>query len=426
MKFTQLFFILVLTLGLVFVTKGQELTNYLEDPGFEWGIAFEDTVQVYEPGGPPGWTGWFSNSIVDDLNPYSGTWCATILEIPVEGDYDDGGFGQVVELNPGENYIMTGFARLDWITWTDSEWGLYLGVQAFGRDKVQANLWDSEWTPVVLEFTMGDTNTWADVWGWRGPGGEASFDDFGVWDQHNFLDNGGFEDDLNGWEEWQYGVSVTSDTNNVLEGNYSLEINGFSWGGGCAQYVTNLKPGATYGLQGSLKVTAEGDTITFGVKRYGGEEKTFYVGNTAYTQGTLSFTMPADSTNAEIYIWTDDEAQFFADDFLLVQMIDPDASAAIDDPEINSFQPKKYALEQNYPNPFNPTTAISYQLSAVSDVDLSIYNLLGQKVATLVNGRQPAGEYKVEWDAGNHASGVYYYMIKAGEFHQVKKMVLMK
>jgi hypothetical protein len=363
---------------------------------------------------------------VDDINPHSGTWCATILEIPVEGDYDDGGFGQIVELDPGITYIMTAFTRLDWITWTDSEWGTFLGVQAFGRDKVQANLWSPDWTPVVLEFTMGDTNTWADVWGWRGPGGEASFDDFGIWDYHNFVENGDFEDDLNGWNAWQYGASVTTDTNFVLEGESSLEINSFSWGGGIAQKVTNLAPGTTYGLQGSLKTMAEGDSIYFGVKSYGGEEKFFKVGNTAYTQGTISFTMGEDSTNAEIYIWTDDEAQFFADDFLLVKMIEPEGAQAIDDQASDLHLPKSYALNQNYPNPFNPTTALSYQLAEMSNVNLSIYNMLGQKVATLVNERQQAGTYQIEWDAGNLASGIYYYTIKAGAFHQVKKMVLMK
>jgi flagellar hook assembly protein FlgD len=54
---------------------------------------------------------------------------------------------------------------------------------------------------------------------------------------------------------------------------------------------------------------------------------------------------------------------------------------------------------QNYPNPFNPKTAIGYQLSAVSTVELSIYNLLGQKVATLVSGKQAAGQHQIEWDA---------------------------
>jgi len=88
--------------------------------------------------------------------------------------------------------------------------------------------------------------------------------------------------------------------------------------------------------------------------------------------------------------------------------------------------PGKYGLFQNYPNPFNPTTAIGYRLSAVSDVELSIYNVLGQKVATIVSTRQEAGIHQIEWDATEFASGVYYYKIQAGEFVDVRKMVLIR
>jgi hypothetical protein len=88
--------------------------------------------------------------------------------------------------------------------------------------------------------------------------------------------------------------------------------------------------------------------------------------------------------------------------------------------------PDQFELFQNYPNPFNPLTAIGYRLSAVSDVELSIYNNLGQKVVTLVSDRQSAGVHKVEWDAGHLASGVYYYQIIAGDFRSVKKMILIR
>jgi len=84
-------------------------------------------------------------------------------------------------------------------------------------------------------------------------------------------------------------------------------------------------------------------------------------------------------------------------------------------------------LHQNYPNPFNPTTGISYQLPAVSKVELSVYNILGQKVATLVNQRQPAGKFKVRWDATGFVSGLYFYRIETDKgFVQTKKLVLLK
>jgi hypothetical protein len=88
--------------------------------------------------------------------------------------------------------------------------------------------------------------------------------------------------------------------------------------------------------------------------------------------------------------------------------------------------PIEYSLNQNYPNPFNPRTAITYQLKASSYVDLSIYNILGQKVATLVSEKQAAGTYNVEWNASGFPSGLYIYQIKAGDFQQDRKMVLLK
>jgi hypothetical protein len=88
--------------------------------------------------------------------------------------------------------------------------------------------------------------------------------------------------------------------------------------------------------------------------------------------------------------------------------------------------PQSYVLHQNFPNPFNPMTVISYQLAVGSDVELSIYNTLGQKIAILVSEKQPAGTYTVEWDASGLASGIYYYRLDAGNFQDMKKMVLLK
>lgn len=89
--------------------------------------------------------------------------------------------------------------------------------------------------------------------------------------------------------------------------------------------------------------------------------------------------------------------------------------------------PEAFSLAQNYPNPFNPNTTIGYQLAEPVHVDLSIYNLSGQKVATLVSQKQAAGLYYVEWDAAVFASGVYFYIIETNSgFKQGKKMLLLK
>ncbi len=88
--------------------------------------------------------------------------------------------------------------------------------------------------------------------------------------------------------------------------------------------------------------------------------------------------------------------------------------------------PETYSLSQNYPNPFNPTTEINFRLPEASDVRLEIFNIMGQKVATLVNRRLEAGEYSFVWDGSEVASGVYLYRFQADDFSATKKMVLMK
>jgi hypothetical protein len=89
--------------------------------------------------------------------------------------------------------------------------------------------------------------------------------------------------------------------------------------------------------------------------------------------------------------------------------------------------PTVYALEQNYPNPFNPSTVIEFSLPEdVSNVKLTIYNALGEKVAELVNSSLTAGRYQYSWNASNVATGMYIYELRTDKFVSVKKMMLLK
>jgi len=88
--------------------------------------------------------------------------------------------------------------------------------------------------------------------------------------------------------------------------------------------------------------------------------------------------------------------------------------------------PTGFSLEQNYPNPFNPTTAISYQLPAYSHVSLEVYDLLGRKLATLIDENKAPGSYKIEYNACKLTSGIYFYQMKAGSFVDTKKFILLK
>ena len=88
--------------------------------------------------------------------------------------------------------------------------------------------------------------------------------------------------------------------------------------------------------------------------------------------------------------------------------------------------PKEFKLEQNYPNPFNPSTMINYTVPERSQVTLEVFNIVGQKVATLVNADQPAGNYSAKFDASKLSSGMYLYRIMTNNYVKTMKMSLIK
>ena len=99
--------------------------------------------------------------------------------------------------------------------------------------------------------------------------------------------------------------------------------------------------------------------------------------------------------------------------------------------DLKELIPDEFALYQNYPNPFNPVTLIKYDLPEQSHVYIIIYDMLGRQVRTLINQNQDAGFKSMKWDANDDrgkpvSAGIYLYQIKAGEFVQTRKMVLLK
>jgi len=92
----------------------------------------------------------------------------------------------------------------------------------------------------------------------------------------------------------------------------------------------------------------------------------------------------------------------------------------------NENIPQAYNLSQNYPNPFNPGTKIKYSIPQLSQVQIKVYDVLGNEVTTLINEEKPAGEYEVEFNGSNLPSGIYFYQLKAGEFVETKEMILLK
>jgi D-alanyl-D-alanine carboxypeptidase len=88
--------------------------------------------------------------------------------------------------------------------------------------------------------------------------------------------------------------------------------------------------------------------------------------------------------------------------------------------------PSSYELKQNYPNPFNPETTIEFKISNAEFANLSIYDINGRLIETLVNEKLSAGAYKIKWSGSNVSSGIYYYTLRTGEFSETKKMILIK
>ena len=88
--------------------------------------------------------------------------------------------------------------------------------------------------------------------------------------------------------------------------------------------------------------------------------------------------------------------------------------------------PRTTALHSNYPNPFNSETVISFDLNVSGNVTLDIYNVLGQKVSTLADGRMEAGSHSLRWDASTFSSGVYFYKLTAGDKIFTKRMTMLK
>jgi hypothetical protein len=94
--------------------------------------------------------------------------------------------------------------------------------------------------------------------------------------------------------------------------------------------------------------------------------------------------------------------------------------------KVGGESPNSFALEQNYPNPFNPTSTIKYHIPVSSFVKLSVFDILGHKIAIIVNEEKEVGNYVISFDASGLSPGVYFYHIQAGKFQETRKLVLLK
>jgi hypothetical protein len=126
--------------------------------------------------------------------------------------------------------------------------------------------------------------------------------------------------------------------------------------------------------------------------------------------------------------WHAFEGTTYWDDVAILPLGSEVFSTAIEDEDVTDLDvPQRFRLHQNYPNPFNPTTTIAFDLPEISNVTLSVYNLLGQRVAILIdNERLAASPRTVTFDASGLPSGLYLYVLQANDRTETRKMVLLK
>jgi photosystem II stability/assembly factor-like uncharacterized protein len=269
--------------------------------------------------------------------------------------------------------------------------------------------------------------------------------------------NGGsdWEPQNSGTTSWLYSVCFTDENNGWAVGSNGTILNstneGETWESqisGTTNYLSSVhfydsNMGWVVGSNGTILKTTDGGN-SWVSKSSGTKEwlksiffKDNQTGWAVGTGGVLVMTLDGgeswstrktwtNKTLSSVYYAADHAGWIVGETGTVLYMVMSNLATAIEEKNIVTSFPKSFELFQNYPNPFNPRTIINYDLPKTNDVILSIYNLLGQNVAILVNEQQIAGHHQIEWDASGYASGVYYYRIEAGEFQDVKKMILLR
>jgi len=180
-------------------------------------------------------------------------------------------------------------------------------------------------------------------------------------------------------------------------------------------------PDAMVPKAGAKAIFTDGTGInTLGVKNSGATFNSMFVG---FDAGALQFRSDTSLHNAGYTTVTDPKYQWIVDIGSLSNSFFNSVTSVTPNSEV---VPGAYTLGQNYPNPFNPNTTIEFSIPNKENVQIAVYNILGQKVTTVINETLESGSHTVQWNAQPYASGLYFYEMRSGTFAAVKKMILMK
>lgn len=241
-----------------------------------------------------------------------------------------------------------------------------------------------------------------------------------------------------GWQSW---TTITSKSFTLSAGIHQLKlfvnVAGFN-----INKVTILKPGASPSINVLYPAGGEQFTpgsivelkwnsqqvsgVSIGYSTNSGKFWSAVQNGVDATFGTYRWKVPSvNSATCKIIVMSNDNTSLF-DTSKSLFSITP--ASLVND---NTEAAKSFSLDQNYPNPFNPSTVISYRIPNSAFVNLSIFNMLGQKINTLVNEEKQGGEYHIAWNGNDFngkevPSGIYLYTLHAGNIEQVKKMILMR
>jgi len=277
------------------------------------------------------------------------------------------------------------------------------------------------------------------------------------------LYNTKYNTDITDWSSWTQGgsgvsgslnLSSTLADNNTINGTQTLAVTSGSF---AIDAGSNAANGSVSIPSTDQRGANRNGTVDIGAYEYAGYDLPLPISLTSfiaeYSNGTVDFAWETD--NAHFLIYRNDEVldliegagttsephTYSYNDNSVVPGVSytyvlADISYANEETKYSDNAvtvtipendiPTEFSLEANYPNPFNSTTAINYQLLADSDVELSIFDMNGKKVATLVNEAKSTGYYSVKWDASGLSSGIYFYRLQTGDFVDTKKMVFMK
>lgn len=324
------------------------------------------------------------NIVWDDVQMTAGTYDVTVSHRTWYGDSNLGRQTDI-SVNGGDNIAMTIEVEQDGTTWSDvttTDIDFTEGTNTFALNKNWGYM-EYQWVQIK---EAGTENVVATLWP-----GEAALVDGGTYR----CPDGGTCASGDNVIDTKDGGSISMNYDSEGNGLFALTV---------SYMLTSGDADVSVSVNGNevanQTLSASGDSVLTELS----------LSNVPFTEGNNVVLITAASGGVQV-----DRVDFFViGDFMSTpNELEPDLA-------------ERFELSQNYPNPFNPSTSINFTVPVTSDVQLTVFNLLGQKVATLVNERRSAGNHSVRFDARNLSSGVYFYQLQAGDFTLQRRMTLIK